>query len=83
MNSSNLNNTLSLVSSLPGYNVSQSSVSRALNGPQMAVDNDENTCSVTQKGVKEFWRIKFTQTLTVKGMFLRLKGRKGFLLLYI
>ena len=78
MNSSYLKITLSLVSSLPAYNVSQSSVFRAHNGPHMAVDDDETTCSVTHKGVKEYWRIQFNQTLTVKGMFLRLKGGKGF-----
>ena len=78
MNSSYLNNKPSLVSSLPGYNVSQSSVVRPNNLPHMAVDDDETTCSVTKKGVKEYWRIKFKQTLTVEGMFLRLKGGKSF-----
>ena len=75
MNSSYLKNTLSLVSSLPGYNVSQSSVDRPLNGPHMAFNDDNDTsCSVTKKGVKEYWRIQFNQKLTVKGMFFRLKG---------
>ena len=79
MNSSYSNNTLSLVSSLPGYNVSQSSVLRAYNGPHMAVDeHNETTCSVTKKGVNGYWRIQFNQTLIVKGMFLRLKGGKSF-----
>ena len=85
MNSSYLNNTLSLVSSLPGYNVYQSSVSRALNGPEEAAvdDDDVNTCAVTEKGVNEYWKIQFNQTLTVKGMVLRLKGGMFFLLLCI
>ena len=77
MNSSYLNNTLSLVSSFPGYNVSQSSVDRPPNGPHMAVDDERKTCSVTQKGVMEYWRIKFNQTLTVKGMLLTFKGGKS------
>ena len=74
MNLSHLWNSVSTVSSLPGYNVSQSSVLRPLNGPEMAVDNDYNSCAVTEKGVNGYWRIQFNQTLTVKGMILRLKG---------
>ena len=42
----------------------------------MAVDDDQNTCAVTEKGVNEHWRIQFNQTLIVKGMLLRLKGGK-------
>ena len=74
MNSSYLKNTLSLVSSLPGYNVSQSSVDRPLNGPHMALNENDTSCSVTNTGLKEYWRIQFNQRFTVKGMFLRLKG---------
>ena len=49
----------------------------------MAVDDDQNTCAVTEKGVNEHWRIQFNQTLTVKGMLLRLKGGKIYLYIYI
>ena len=42
----------------------------------MAVDDDQNTCAVTERGVNEYWRIQFNQTITVKGMALRLKGGK-------
>nr|XP_022319538.1 uncharacterized protein LOC111122205 isoform X1 [Crassostrea virginica] len=62
------------VSSLPGHNVSQSSDNRPLNDAEMAVDDDQNTCAVTERGVNEYWRIQFNQTITVKGMALRLKG---------
>ena len=79
MNSSHLWNSVSTVLSLPGHNVSQSSIHRALNGPEMAVDDDQNTCAVTKKGVNGYWRIQFNQTLTVKGMALRLKGGKIYL----
>ncbi|XP_078318261.1 tyrosine-protein phosphatase Lar-like isoform X2 [Crassostrea virginica] len=65
---------VSTVLSRHGYNVSQSSIYRPLNGPHMAVDDDQNTCAVTEKGLNEHWRIQFNQTLTVKGMLLRLKG---------
>ena len=78
-----LNNKLSSVSSLPGYNVSQNSVHRPLNGPYMAVDDDHDSCAVTEKGVNGYWRIQFNQTLTVKGMILRLKGGMFLLLLCI
>ena len=69
-----LKNTLSSVSSLPGYNVSQSSIYRPLDGPKLAVDGDVNTCAVTEKSVNGYWRIQFNQTLTVKGMILRMNG---------
>nr|XP_022319541.1 uncharacterized protein LOC111122205 isoform X4 [Crassostrea virginica] len=68
---------VSTVLSRHGYNVSQSSVNRALNGPHMAVDDDQNACAVTEKGVNEHWRIQFNQTLTVKGILLTLKGVTG------
>nr|XP_022313219.1 uncharacterized protein LOC111118178 isoform X1 [Crassostrea virginica] len=65
---------VSSVLSIPSHNVSQSSVHRPLYGPHMAVDNDRDTCAVTERGVNEYWRIQFNQPLTVKGMLLRLKG---------
>ena len=74
MNSSHLWDTVSTVLSLPGHNVSQSSVDRPLNGPEMAVDDDQSTCAVTEKGVNEYWRIQFYKPPTVKGMLLRLLG---------
>ena len=49
----------------------------------MAVDDNHDTCAVTEKGVYGYWRIQFNQTLTVKGMSLRLKGGMFFLLLCI
>ena len=69
-------NTVSTVLSLPGHTLSQSSVDPPLNGPDKAVDDDQSTCVVTKKGVNEYWRIQFNQTLTVKGMLLGLKGGK-------
>lgn len=57
-----------------GYKVSQSSHKNAQNGPENAVDDDDTTCTATEYGAGNYWRIQFNQTLTVKSVELRLKG---------
>ncbi|XP_056019632.1 uncharacterized protein LOC125670753 isoform X2 [Ostrea edulis] len=62
------------VLSFVGYSVSQSSHPVPLNGPHSAVDEDITSCATTNKGVGEYWKIQFNQSLTVAGVQLRLKG---------
>ncbi|XP_062584088.1 uncharacterized protein LOC134245857 isoform X2 [Saccostrea cucullata] len=59
---------------LSGYEVSQSSVPFPQNGPNIPLDDDDVTCAVTNKGTGEYWKIQFNQSLTIAGVYLRLKG---------
>ncbi|XP_022313217.2 uncharacterized protein LOC111118177 [Crassostrea virginica] len=64
------------VSSLADHNVLQSSIYRPQNGPNMAVDDNKSTCAKTKSGLNQFWKIQFSQRITVNVIQLRLKGGK-------
>lgn len=56
------------------YTVAQSSILTTPNGPDIAVDNIDYTCALTEYGAGNYWRILFNETLSVKRVELRLKG---------
>ncbi|XP_061181077.1 receptor-type tyrosine-protein phosphatase epsilon-like [Saccostrea echinata] len=62
------------VCSLVGYIVEQSSAAYPFTRAHSPIDDDNTTCAVTKKRVGEYWRIQFNQSLTIAGVYLRLKG---------